>query len=317
MLEKHFTNVDPTALVANVRTSIKEVRHSLHPGLSRLVHYLTKDGAPLRRKDQPYTDNDHIGVYEITLLNGSTIAVNLAGKQFKHPFKTVMPWEEYWDTYADEMVERSEFGTAYLHHMCLMRELDCFSQLSIITHIILDLKTYLDNIERDARENRRQNPLSLLLDLTPAPLANSQRSLFLNNTHTFLAHRLAAIDANTYIATDIPLPTSTGSSTLTNPLRHPRHSSPSVFQVRGRDLVLTDFGPHVTNFHWEIVKELAKDRRVGYEGLKELREMLSMRCVRAPWGDHKIVLLPTMPAVGEREFVRENPFWDARRARGA
>jgi hypothetical protein len=101
-------------------------------------------------------------------------------------------------------------------------------------------------------------------------------------------------------------------------LLHPNRTASSIYKHHGRHMIMTDYNPHITNFRWEIVKDLARDPGLSYAERKEVRDLLACKAVYAPWGDHRLVFDPLDRRIHSlpQGRIKENPYWDPSRKMG-
>jgi hypothetical protein len=251
------------------------------------------------REDQVYNDDEGNGVFEITLKSGEKIALDLTGAQYNAQHQTVMHWENYWTNYGEEILERNIFGTALQNHNLLLSQFDKFSELTIIAHVLDKFNVRisassitLPSIARETSQHRFHTQLNTYIHFTINYLADCIQELDADKAHT------------TTIVRSMP-----------HGLFHPRVAEKSIYFHHGRMLLLPDYGPNIANFHWEIIKDLAKDPKTPYKVRKEARDLLSYRCLVSPFGDQRILFMRnTLPRESmPKEWVKVNPFWDASR----
>jgi hypothetical protein len=264
--------------------SIKEVVHYVPKRATRLVNHFGGGMLYDHRKDLPYRDEDNNcpvkGVYRITLKNGTTIALDLAGAQYGLPHETVMLWDDYLSRWVCDIKYRIPLRSHYNKHVENMASLEPTTHLSIVAEQTACFNSLLQNCE-----------FELGFDLKD--LASEDTDYFYDCKDSLLA---AASDRLLQRPNDLDAELVAAKNPKTNEL----------------ECMLPDFGP-MWRFNWSKLSDMIKmpGDKVSYLEKKKAKILLKHRAVYKMPGDWKLVFVPdAMPsALVPRECVSENPFW--------
>jgi hypothetical protein len=252
------------------------------------------------RDDLPYPDKDKNGdlkgVYRITLKDGNTIALDLAGAQYSIPHETVMPWPAYLQRCASKVKYRIPFRSHYYKHMEHMGKCQSITHLTVV----MEQATCLAIMVRTSM---------FTLGIDPKDLVGEDIEIFRQCRDNLelavikvLEQRPDELDAN-------------GDNTRcvveTFDLRHPRVIE-NIEKADAGESVFFDFGD-MKKFDWSKFSDLTElpDSMVPYHEKQTARHLKHYRCVYKMPGDWRLRFLESSlpsPHVPE-ECISENPYW--------
>lgn len=272
-------------------SDIKEVVHYLPGHVSRIVaHTGPSFVESVDRKDLPYPDKDSIGplkgVYRITLIDGTDIALDLAGAQYSlqnNPsHETVMPWADYVRRWVHDFKYRVPLHCHYDKHHELMQGVQTKTHLKLVTQQAESLTEFLENCDWD-------------LKFRPEELANDEAEQFDTRKQSFMTTAIIAI---TY---------------------HPREFDAELADANHFPKIdklecLPPVIGSMRHFDWSAMSKLIQmpGHKVRLPEKQRVRELKGMRCVYSTPGDWKLVFLPHhLPSMlVKSEYVSENPEWN-------
>jgi hypothetical protein len=290
-----------------VQTDIKEIVHYPTDKASHIVHAQGTFGFESRRHDQLYPDvderGDTKGVYQITLKDGSKIALDIAGAQWdlqdgNGVHTPVTCWADYWSRWGAGLKYCIPFRSHTLKHAMKM------SNYRVITSqtLVMEITLYFNILMQSAcKIELGFHPRDLLKMDTKTCRAAKQH--FFTKITEYLQRRPVEIDDGNHL------------NVLEDfDLRHPKiiAEAPRSHHKSNGSLPL-DIG-EMAKFDWKALSRLIQQpgSEVSLKEKKRAKALQKKRCMYKEPGTWKMVFLEdTLP--GSRvpvEHVSENPRWE-------